>query len=231
MKIKRTAFTLAEVLITLGIIGVVAAMTMPALITNYKKAETITRLKKAYSIVQQAIKLSEAENGPIVDWNVTLKGHDFFETYIKDFVQYTEELDNTSLSSKVQRKLLNGSNYTGTTFTGANATSFFLLDGAMVTLNLNSTADNGLWVGLDVNGLAKPNQIGRDTFLFFCSPVHGLQPVGGKGIPAQYSYGEYSHDKIIGTNHNDSCNKTKSGYWCSALIMNDGWEIKDDYPW
>ena len=59
---KRAAFTLAEVLITLGIIGVVAAMTMPALIANYKNKEFAVRAKRTYSVISQAIKLYEAEN-------------------------------------------------------------------------------------------------------------------------------------------------------------------------
>ena len=40
---KFKAFTLAEILITLGIIGVVAAMTIPTLITNYQKKQTVTK--------------------------------------------------------------------------------------------------------------------------------------------------------------------------------------------
>ena len=47
--IRRFAFTLAEVLITLGIIGVIAAMTIPGLITNFKKRETVAKVKVAYS--------------------------------------------------------------------------------------------------------------------------------------------------------------------------------------
>ena len=43
---KNKAFTLAEVLVTLGIVGVIAAMTIPMLITNYQKRLTLTRLKK-----------------------------------------------------------------------------------------------------------------------------------------------------------------------------------------
>ena len=65
-------FTLAEVLITLGIIGVVASLTMPALLANYKKQETVTRLKKAYSIVEQAIKLSEVYNESSEFWSTQL---------------------------------------------------------------------------------------------------------------------------------------------------------------
>ena len=60
---KRVAFTLAEILITLGIIGVVAAMTMPSLIADYKNKEFAVRAKRTYSVISQAIKLYEAENG------------------------------------------------------------------------------------------------------------------------------------------------------------------------
>ena len=59
---QKLGFTLAEVLITLGIIGIVAAMTIPVLITNYQKKTTATRVKKAYSELLLAIKLSESFN-------------------------------------------------------------------------------------------------------------------------------------------------------------------------
>lgn len=51
---RRFAFTLAEVLITLGIIGVVAAMTIPVLVQKYKEQATVTRVKKFYSVFSQA---------------------------------------------------------------------------------------------------------------------------------------------------------------------------------
>lgn len=57
---RRSAFTLAEVLITLGIIGIVAAMTLPALINNHRDKELITRVKKTYSALNQALELAQA---------------------------------------------------------------------------------------------------------------------------------------------------------------------------
>ena len=51
----KNAFTLAEVLITLGIIGIVAAMTLPGIINDTRYAEIQTSLKKNYSITQQAL--------------------------------------------------------------------------------------------------------------------------------------------------------------------------------
>ena len=61
-------FTLAEVLITLGIIGVVAAMTLPTIINNYQKQVTVNKLKKFYTVMTQAIKLEEAQNGSLEYW-------------------------------------------------------------------------------------------------------------------------------------------------------------------
>ena len=58
----QTAFTLAEVLITLGIIGVVAAMTLPALVDKYKEKVLVTQVKKTYSEFQNALKMYAAKN-------------------------------------------------------------------------------------------------------------------------------------------------------------------------
>jgi prepilin-type N-terminal cleavage/methylation domain-containing protein len=66
----KQAFTLAEVLITLGIIGVVAVLTLPALISSYQKNVLVTRLKKANSVFAQASSLAQ-ETGTYDDSMVT----------------------------------------------------------------------------------------------------------------------------------------------------------------
>lgn len=63
--IRQKGFTLAEVLITLGIIGIVAAMTMPTLIGKYQKKQTAVQLKKVYTEMSQAVALSELDNGDV----------------------------------------------------------------------------------------------------------------------------------------------------------------------
>ena len=60
---RRAAFTLAEVLITLGVIGVVAALTIPTLISKHQKKVYVTQFKKAYNTVTNAFKLMQAETG------------------------------------------------------------------------------------------------------------------------------------------------------------------------
>lgn len=61
--VQHYAFTLAEVLITLGIIGVVAALTMPSLIADKRAKELETALKKNASVIQQAILMITYEDG------------------------------------------------------------------------------------------------------------------------------------------------------------------------
>lgn len=58
----KNGFTLAEVLITLGIIGVVAAMTIPTLIANTRAAQLKSRYFKSYSTITQALKLMQADD-------------------------------------------------------------------------------------------------------------------------------------------------------------------------
>ena len=69
--IRRAAFTLAEVLITLGIIGVVAAMTIPTLIANYQEKQTVSRLTKAYATISNAYQMARTEYGDLYAWGFT----------------------------------------------------------------------------------------------------------------------------------------------------------------
>lgn len=59
----KKGFTLAEVLVTLGIIGVVAAMTLPSLIANYSKQVYVNQLKKSVSVLEQGFKLALVNDG------------------------------------------------------------------------------------------------------------------------------------------------------------------------
>lgn len=71
MSFKKFAFTLAEVLITLGIIGVIAALTVPTLVSKYKEKVTVTKLKKVNSILNNAMLSAINEYGTIDNWGIT----------------------------------------------------------------------------------------------------------------------------------------------------------------
>ncbi len=83
---RQCGFTLAEVLITLGIIGVVAAITIPTLMTNYKAHKLRTRYLKAYSIAQQAFRLMEGDDVSTDPSTYRVLGDGkFYKTYMKYF--------------------------------------------------------------------------------------------------------------------------------------------------
>ena len=63
------AFTLAETLITVGIIGIIAALTLPSLIENHQKKITVTRLKAFNSIMAQAFQTAKLEYGDWENWD------------------------------------------------------------------------------------------------------------------------------------------------------------------
>lgn len=64
------AFTLAEVLITLAIIGIVAALTIPAIVQRYQERVTVTKLKKAYSLLNQAYQMAVIDHGTYDQWGM-----------------------------------------------------------------------------------------------------------------------------------------------------------------
>ena len=93
---KKQAFTLAEVLMTLGIIGVVAAMTLPTLITDFQKRSTATMVKALYSKINQAMQLYIADgNNPtgsvIKRKNYTYQDNlEFLKMFIYPYMKYVE---------------------------------------------------------------------------------------------------------------------------------------------
>ena len=65
---QKFAFTLAEVLITLGVIGVVAAVTMPTVVANYQKQAAAMKAKKFYNMMNNAVNRSIVDNGDVNTW-------------------------------------------------------------------------------------------------------------------------------------------------------------------
>lgn len=94
---QRRGFTLAEVLITLGIIGVVAAMTVPNLIQSTKDKRNYTQLKATQSILANAIRLAEEEYGDMSGWNVKMATGEGTEEDAKAIAKVLKEFLKLSL--------------------------------------------------------------------------------------------------------------------------------------
>ena len=100
----KKAFTLAEVLITLGIVGIVAAMTIPALIGKHKKIETVTKLKTAYATINNAFKLAVANYGDMRNWDY-IDNFDQPEARKAFIDKYTKWGKESQYIAKVQNEL------------------------------------------------------------------------------------------------------------------------------
>ena len=233
-KYKKCAFTLAEVLITLGIIGIVAAMTMPILIGKYQKKQVATQLKKVYSLIQQATQMAEKDYEDVRYWNFNLATKEFNDIYIKPYYKIIKEYAPGEFPSDIHYIGLNGDN--GDSYTSSSPSNQIVLaDGTILSFKVAHTGTGERFVNVfaDINGFKKPNQYGRDMFLFSIQPNSRVIPYGIGMIAGNVQSPGYDRDKLMESSGSDlrSCARSKHGIFCAAVIMMDGWEIKDDYPW
>ena len=231
----RWGFTLAEVLITLGIVGIVAAMTIPSLNSMITKRQVEARAKVAYSTIAQALKLSEDKGNASMQVQVSTKGQkEWFDKNLAPSLQVTslcvQQAGCWHKSGIV--KTLNNQTPTYTTSVGnnevtiGNVTVTFKtakgfwgnLDASVSGSNSNlfgvDAPENSLEFYLDVNGDRGPNVIGKDIYILIYNENLGTVPAG------------YSRTK---EQVEQNC-LTGNGYWCLSKLMRDGWKI-DNKVW
>ena len=250
---KSLGFTLAEVLITLGIIGVVAAMTLPSVILNYQKNVTVTQLKKAYTTLSQALVMAQKDYGDMAGWGY-VSGLDYSETndalnnfankYLIPNIKKVETCPSgTSGRTKCSYEIYNrdGSVRTSASQARSNDYRFIMNDGVVVKLAYNNdggTNDtgevhygSGLFIHIDINGKKGPNMVGRDFFYLILDPNATKVSMLGLNDGDQKA-GPQTRENLL--NHMRGCNSSDTSQgraYCGALIQYDGWQIKDDYPW
>ncbi len=215
---KFFAFTLAEVLITLGIIGVVAALTIPTLISNHQKKVYVTQFKKAYNTVTNAFKLIQADTGSdnvfdsefVTALTVNSSSNEQeVNRLAKKYFNIAQDVKYISQSSAPEYRYLFYGNGTAT----VQPYGYLLktADGADIYLFATSNVTSNYYnitVFVDVNGSNRnPNTSGRDYFHFW-------------------------FDQNLKTNLNntgDFCNKYASHsaepQSCTKKVMQEGWEM------
>lgn len=218
---------MAEVLITLGIIGVVAALTMPVLMANYRKNVALNKLKKAYTEISQAFKMAELEHGPCEYWDygTAFDGDsavNFMNTYL---VPYMNVVKNCGKGTGCW----NGDAYS---LSGVKNTSY----GDSSTKNAKIVVNSGYSIGITSGGHyvnvqislngpsgAQKAVMGKD--LFFASL--------GQAKPCRFGVGTDMFEEQDFFNGAYACAKNAgsgAGMNCLGLIIHDGWKIRKDYP-
>lgn len=144
-------FTLSEVLITLGIVGIVATITIPTIISKYKHAETTTRLKKFHSTMQQMILKAREEHGEVNTWNRNVPHEQFLRTYFAPYLEHIQLKDDTIIFK----------------------------DSTILTIkNYNPGCVDMVY---DTNGNRKPNKEGYDKYRFLICPKETPEWCGNIG--------------------------------------------------
>lgn len=170
---KKKAFTLAEVLITLGIIGIVAAMTLPTLINKHQKKVLKTAFITSYSLLGQAISKLKADTGLSSLYNYYVvydeeKGYYMQNEFKQDF---EKQLKFINYSSKMHPKYRT---YDGSREISIDSTSYSigkfqyaLANGALLRFEINGSLDGKrISIMVDTNGLKPPKRFGFDVFNF-----------------------------------------------------------------
>ena len=200
---KLFAFTLAEIMITMTIVGVVAAMTIPTLHYQRVKKEYTAKLKNFYSRMENSILDMEMDKGSFRDLKKPTQGNGFtwYREHIDPYMGH-EYVDNT-------RKVI------------------YYKDGSML---MTFFTGGCLDVDYDVNGDKAPNKQGYDRhrFLYCFDDTTRLNWFGNKEV----FFGTYGSGQTGAGISRDSmiakCLAEKM--WCTKLLQNDQWEFKGDYP-
>ena len=254
---RYKAFTLAELLITLGTIGVIASLTLPQLIANHQKKVFITQLQKTYSVLANTILRAQADYGDISMWKLDeyynhsyisgsemrLFAYPYFEKYIVPYVQNIKFKNQTKLNEIGYRegiKRINGSVFAPPS---GNILALILNDGSLIfpmtIVKMNPETgetlkgDNGesyimgLFLIIDVNGAKGPNTLGKDVF--FTQLPFTTDSKLAMYQPFRALPNKIFYDNVSRETLINECKST--GYYCGYLIQRDGWQIKNDYPW
>lgn len=182
-------FTLAETLVTIGIIGVVAALTIPSLIVKHKEKETCARLKKAYSTISQAFIYAVQEKGTPDEWGMLEKynpeTHIIMANNFKPYMNVIQDCTGQDITF-VNKNCFAKNDYHVTA--PNTSTAFVINDGISLSFrNWEESCNQTMGsiknvcgsIVVDINGLKKPNQLGYDIFYFYMTKER-IVPVGTK---------------------------------------------------
>lgn len=226
---QKRGFTLAEVLITLGIIGVVAAMTISTLMSTFAKQRTETQLKAFYSRINQTIKMSIADNGDPDGW-VEEKAYSYDEQveFLKQYIfPYMKNLG-----------------YKECTI-GQIGVCIYLMDGGAMWFSVDRNGgDIDYYVNkkdtdLKYQDIKTVVNLQRKVFSFQLAKATGKDLGDGK-IDSTRTSTDFITPYVFMwdgteeglTKKTWACVKgcTNCGY-CTKMIQLNGWKIPKNYPW
>lgn len=246
MIMTKKGFSLAEVLITLGIIGVVAVLTVSNLISKYNKYIIETNLKKTYADLNNMMRMAEAEEGGFESWDYTLGTGAFVKKYFAPYMHLTPcDVYHTRVRNLCFIQHPNGP---FTTWYRPTATSkpgvaenasgmnwgYILDDGRAIIFYAESYTDTlphrmFLVITVDVNGNRGRTIMGQDVFMFGISSFQGSTNKLKVG-PGNSDVDKWTTEKLKEYCIKDGLSWTSGGKVCVELLRRNNWKFPKDYP-
>ena len=219
------AFTLAEVLITLGIIGIVATLTLPDLIQNHRNHVVETRLKQFYSTINQAIALAEIDYGARENWfsrddvdtdknGNPIKGRNKNEKWMNKYLApYMKNVKVESSDEEPYAKM-------------------YLSNGSVFYFSAVNYSDFALYTGDPVKCNKRKNVVAACRFYFSYGPLSSM--MRGRNVEP-YNYGwdgtKESLERYCINNETGPSGGEGGAVYCTQLIQYNGWKIPENYPY
>ena len=235
----HSAFTLAEVLLTLVLVGVVAALTLPTLITNCQKIISKNKVKKAYALLSQTTRMAENDYGNVSTWQLPegdswQNAKTFTDTYISPYLKVSHSCKQRNNEKNCDYNMygLNGTAYRN--IYKDKTYRFYMVDGTFVMVwafyrpNYSGHKKRAS-IFFDIDGPRGANTVGKDIFKleYIIESTTKEASKIGKILPAWI---DEDRARLM-SNRNEMCNTRQDGIACLALIYKDGWDIASDYPW
>ena len=234
---SKVAFTLSEVLITLAILGIVAALMIPNIVQNYKRIVTETKFKTIYSQLTRIVDMINVEYGSVskildtigTSGSTPARGNYFSDNYLKQYLNFKKECAATT-STKTCRIFKNEQLKMKDNTDGDQMKYYHEYELANGMYLGAMSVYNGMRLIVDINGNKNPNKVGTDIFYF---NVYNTE-------------NDYAKNNSLGCglNQNYSVEQLKTtftwvpasfcsgkGETCSCLIIHNNLKIPKNYPW
>jgi len=209
--LMKKAFTLAEVLLTLAIIGVVAALTIPSVIISTTQSQYVVSLKKAFNTLKAVEREAKQEHGEMQYWGWQ-NSLDDFNTYFKPYFDVLKDCGTDTddgCFAKSYKQVGGGAS----TFmaTPSDYAKIITPDGMAYAFQAANVGIVRGYFYVDVNSKKLPNVFGRDVFAFLVTNVVGIKPAGSIDTDG---------DSIKTSDVDTDCLDT--GTYCAVKVLGEG---------
>lgn len=226
---KKKGFTMMEVILVMGIIGVIAAATIPIMVAKTSKEQAVANLQKANSTLTSIANYAQSTGAMIDTWNYNATTTAFTESYIIPGLSVAENCgtgagqgcfaSSYKFANGAESDIDGDATYYKVVLTDGNSLAIKPFSGCMS--NMGSQCVSFV---VDINGPREPNIWGKDVFEYEITAGSASVVPYGTFVRDSYNPVTKQLNRETAENVNTQCS-TGTGRYCALKIINDGWQI------